>query len=364
MPLTVVVNDTHRNTDTRSFIMALVEALDAEGGLGDELRLRLLVAAGSHRSTPEERRRHEETLLGAERRRFAEIEWHDARDERRLKSVGSYRFHHWMAEAGFYLACGSVEPHYFAGLTGSHKTLTVGVMSIGDLTANHETALGDGAMPLNLSGNPVHEGVAAALVELEASGARLLACNQILVSGRLVDCRAGHPIDLLQQCLPTIERHYARRCSGQKDLVIARVGPPLNRDFYQAHKGIMNTERAVRDGGLMILEAACPLGVGLSRWLELLKEARTHADTLTTIRRQGYRLGDHKAVAARRLQDLRQVRLALVTDGVDPELAEAIGVAIFRNRRDAAAWATDALGPQDQTGVLVEDAGCTVVGVD
>src|SRR2546425_1168575 len=63
-PLTVVVNDPHRFTDTRSFLRALLPLIDGCKPKTDGLRLRLLVAAGSHRSRPEERAEHEHRILG------------------------------------------------------------------------------------------------------------------------------------------------------------------------------------------------------------------------------------------------------------------------------------------------------------
>ncbi len=113
---------------------------------------------------------------------------------------------------------------------------------------------------------------------------------------------------------------------------------------------------------MLILDAACPLGVGSPRWLELLKEARTHAEALEVIRKRGYRLSDHKAVSVRRLQSLRGVRLALVVGTLDPGLSEALGISVFDSRREAATWAANRLDAESN-GVVVEDAGNTVVGL-
>ena len=62
------------------------------------------------------------------------------------------------------LAFGVVEPHYFAGWAGAHKTATVGVWDRATITANHEHALAPASQPLALDGNPVYDGLAAAAV--------------------------------------------------------------------------------------------------------------------------------------------------------------------------------------------------------
>ena len=47
------------------------------------------------------------------------------------------------------------------------------------------------------------------------------------------------------------------------DLVIAGVGGwPKDINFVQAHKGLNSACRAVRDGGILVLAAACPEGGG------------------------------------------------------------------------------------------------------
>jgi len=359
-PLTVAVNDSHRFTDTSSFVDALVALLDRHGFPPHRLPLRLLVATGSHRSTADERARHEAQMLGPHASRFGAIAWHDARDAATHRTVGGTTLHHWMSEGGHYLACGSVEPHYFAGVTGAHKTLTVGVMSLASLTANHEHAMSSAVAPLKLRGNPVHEGIVQVLRDLEATGARLLVLNQVLADGALAGCTAGQPLDAAERALPLVERCFGKPLARALDLVIARVRPPLDRDLYQAEKGIKNTEAGVRDGGVIVLDAACDHGVGLDQFVELLRAAPTHADALATVAARGYRLGDHKAVRLRALTDARAVRVVLVTRGIDPALAGVLGMTIFPERVAAAAWVARQL-PGAARGVVVEDAGNVVL---
>ena len=359
-PLTVVVNDPHRFTDTRSFVEVLVTALERASLSARALPLRVLVAAGSHRSTADERARHEARILGPHAARFAEIAWHDARDGATHRTIGATTLHRWMTEGGHYLACGSVEPHYFAGATGAHKTLTVGVMALATLTDNHHHAMSSAVAPLKLRGNPIHEGVLQALGDLEATGARLLALNQVVIDGTVVACSAGHPVAALERALPIVERSFGKRLAHPMDLVIARVRPPLDRDLYQAEKGIKNTETGVRDGGVIVLEAACEHGVGLDQFVELLRAAPRHSDALATVAARGYRLGDHKAVRLRALTDTRAVQVALVTRGIDAGLAAVLGMTIFSDRASAADWVSRRLAPAAR-GALVEDAGNVVL---
>jgi nickel-dependent lactate racemase len=357
-PVTLVVNDPHRATGSRRAIEVIVGLADAAG---IRPRWRLLVATGSHAFAPGERRRHEEHLLGRRAGRFPERAWHDARDDRRLAAVGGRRLHRWVAEGRFAVGVGSLEPHYFAGVTGAHKTLTIGVMSLEDLRRNHAGALEAGSAPLALEGNPVFEGVVRTLESLEKAGMRLFAVDLIEAGGRLFGCTAGPPLQALRSGLPLVRRLFARRLEAPADLIVARVRPPLDRSFYQADKGIKNVERAVRDGGVILLDAPCPAGVGIDRFLSLLRRAATHAAAVRQVERQGYALGDHKAVRLRALTEGRGVRLGIIAPTLPPPAARLLHASRLASRSAAARWARRALGtPASRRpirAVIVEDAG-------
>jgi len=353
-PVTVVINDAHRVTATAEFLDALFALLDASA---IEIRPRLLVAAGTHRAGASERTAHETRSLSRHRGRFDEIRWHDARNPADQVDVGGYAVHRWLADGGLCIGCGSMEPHYFAGVTGAHKTLTVGVMSEDSITANHAHAMEPSSRGLRLEGNPVHEGIVEVLVALEQAGTRLLALNQIIIEGRIAAVTAGSPLAALEDGLPIVRSAFGHVLPAPVDLVVARVAPPLDRDVYQADKGIKNTEAGVRDGGVIIVEAECPLGVGIDHFVETLRAAPTHRGVVAAIDARGYRLGDHKAVKLRALTDTRGVRVALVSPNVDPALGDVLGMAVFASRRAAADWAAGHLEGTASTAIEVLDAG-------
>jgi lactate racemase len=356
-PVTLVVNDPHRATDTGAALAALWRVVSR---LRRRPRFRVLVAAGSHRFGAAEKRRHEHAILGGWRGGCEAIAWHRAGGGAPLRAIGRVRLHPWVTE-GFALAIGSMEPHYFAGVTGAHKTLTVGLMSLPDLTRNHRAALARRAEGLRVRGNPVFEGIARVLRALQARGVRLLVLNQILSAGRVVGWTSGDPLQALRRGLPLTRRIGCRRLRRPADLVVARVAPPLDRTLYQADKGIKNVETAVRDGGTILLEARCAEGVGMGRFLQVLRAAPDLAGCLARIARKGYRLGDHKAVRLRRLTERRRVRLGIVSRGLPAAAAPALGAALFRDPSAAALWALRGVrrrsGGPPPLACLVEDAG-------
>jgi nickel-dependent lactate racemase len=360
-PITVVVNDPHRPTRSNLILTELMALADSHDL---HCSWRLLVATGSHLFEAAVRRRHEEGVLGSLRGRFADLQWHDPRRPDTLAPVGPYRLHRWLVEGAVTLGVGSLEPHYFAGVTGAHKTLTVGLMSLEDLTKNHQEAMEPRAAPLALDGNPVFEEMRKVLTTLEESGRRLFGIDELLVRGRLAACTAGPPLEALRLGVPAVRRTYVLEVPSPVDLIVSRVAPPLDQMFYQADKGIKNVEAAVRDGGVILLEAACPEGVGIDRFMNLLRRTDDYPGALAWVREAGYRLGDHKAVRLRHLTDRRGVRVGVVSAGIPEADARALQINVLSGRREAARWALELLGRSgDQTGLVVEDAGHMVVEV-
>jgi len=357
VPITLVVNDAHRPTDSQSFLKAVFSVLDAAPSKCRGLRYRLLVASGTHADDAEQRREHETRTLGLLRERFSEVAWNDADDVNDQTQIGEYRFHRWMGERGLYVACGSTEPHYFAGVTGAHKTLSVGVMSRESIQTNHAHAMDSRACGLKLAGNPVHAGIVRAVTALERSGAELLCLNQLVVDGKAAAVWAGSPISALEAALPTVRSVFAYRLAGPADVIIASVHAPLDRDLYQADKGIKNTEAGLRDGGILLVDAACERGVGISHFLDLLRSADSHDAALRIVAERGYRLGDHKAVRLRALTDGRRVRLGLLSSNLDMSLEGLLGARIFADARAAASWIQGEADAATARAVWVTDAG-------
>jgi hypothetical protein len=261
-------------------------------------------------------------------------------------------------EAAKIVALGSVEPHYFAGWTGAHKTATIGVLDKESIRRNHANALSPASRPLALDGNPVFDGIARLALAL---GERLTCVNAVEAEGRLLAWSVGPWRAALNQVLPEATTVFVREVPHQVDLLVAAVTGPLARSLYQAEKGIKNSESCVKDGGAVVLHAPCPEGTGQSRFLDLLARAATHEAALASVQ-AAYELGDHKAVKVRALE-ARGVTWHLACPGISafPEQAALVaraGLALHASLEEAIGAAT---ATPRATGLLVEDAGNLVV---
>ncbi len=354
-PDLILVNDPQRATASH-------EVLSRARRWFDLSRVRVLVATGSHRFSETERRAFAHAYAGIP---LGEWDWHDARrpDLVPIGGASGWRAHPWLAQAERILAIGSVEPHYFAGFTGAHKTATIGCAARADITHNHAGAMSPACRPCRLIGTPVHAGICAMLADLE-KGRCVAAVNLMQLGSAVNDAAGGTPLEALATLAPKVEAAYLRCIPRPARALIAAVDGPLAVSFYQAEKGIKNSEWAVADGGVIVLCAACPQGIGQAAFTELLRDAATHAEALARVQKRGYRLGDHKAVRLRYLTDpaCRGVRVFVVAPGLSQADAALLGVAKVDSVEAALRQA--GVNPDDPDVYRVEDAGNTCVATD
>jgi len=336
----ILVNDASRPTPAHlPDVLAELWALSGR-------RAELVVATGTHRGD-----------LARERDRLGglPVALHDADDAAAHVELDGWAFDRRVAAADLVVALGSVEPHYFAGWSGAHKTATVGVWDRATTERNHRLALEPGARPRALEGNPLHEDLAAAADRL-AADRRLLCVDQVLdAAGRPVAARAGTWRGALERCRPAARARFVRPVPAPVDVLVAAVAGPLGETLYQADKGVKNTEAAVRDGGELVLVAPCGGGAGPDRFLELLRAAPDLAAARAHVAERGYALGDHKAVRWRALE-ARGVQVRIVAPGLDPAAVAGTGLALYADV-GAGLAAGEARG---EAGLVVQDAGLVV----
>jgi len=336
--LDLIVNDPDRATPTG----AVLDALFAQR---PSLNARVIVACGTHRHRDAQRHVHVQRHGLA---RAQHIVWHDAVADTVLDPHRAV------------LAIGSVEPHYFAGWTGAHKTLTVGLWSRARIEANHAYALEPAARVCTLDGNPLFDDIARQLKDdLTRRHAPTLTINLVASAHTIHGAFAGAPLKSLRAAASYALQTFTETLDAPLDRLIARVDAPLDQSLYQALKGVENNTAAVRDGGAIVLVAACPEGVGIDHFMASLRQASSWKGVREHVQDRGYRLGDHKAVRLRHLTDQREVKVALVSEGVTEADAKVCGMVGFHDEASALAWARR-VAPGGREHVL-DDAGNRVL---
>jgi nickel-dependent lactate racemase len=182
-------------------------------------------------------------------------------------------------EADVRIITGFVEPHFFAGFSGGPKAVCPGLAATGTiLEAHHPRRIADAdATFVTRVGNPVHDFVRAAVALAPPHFSIDVAINR----DRQVTAVFTGPLDVAHDAACAfVESSAVQRVEAPFDVVVStNGGHPLDRNLYQAVKGMAAAERVVRDGGIIVMAAACGDGIpGDGAFAGVLSRARTPDD--------------------------------------------------------------------------------------
>jgi nickel-dependent lactate racemase len=256
----VVFPDLTRPMPNTTVLPPLLAELE-EAGAGPD-RVELLCATGTHRqATPEEMA----ALVGDDIVARYRIHDHDAADGGHVRvgtvdGVPVLIDRHYV-EADVRIVTGFVEPHFFAGWSGGPKGVCPGLAATATILEAHSPArMADARSTWMVTdGNPVHEFVTAASalcppdlsVDVTIDGGRRLTG---VFTGALPDSHRAACASAVGSITESVE--------GRFEVVLATNGGyPLDRNLYQAVKGMAAAERVVTDDGIIVMAAACADGV-------------------------------------------------------------------------------------------------------
>jgi nickel-dependent lactate racemase len=249
------------------------------------------------------------------------------------------------------ICTGFVEPHFFAGYSGGPKAVCPGLAADRTILEAHSPArIADPAATwLRTAGNPVHDFIRAAV----ALCAPTLSIDVALDAGqRLTAVFCGPLPDAHQEACAFVERTAVRRVPGRFEVVVTTGGGhPLDRNLYQAVKGMAAAERVVADTGTVLLVAACGDGVPAGgAFARLLAAARGPAD----LAEPGGAAESDRWQAQVMGRVLRRAEVRLLTDGLSDDEVRAAHLEPAGDLDLAVAQALGAAGPGARCCVLVQ----------
>ena len=315
----------------------------------------LLVATGFHRGT-----RREELVekLGEDIVAREQIVVHDSADPESvvdagvLPSGGRLLLNRLALEADLVVSEGFIEPHFFAGFSGGRKSVLPGIASRETVLANHcaEFIADARARTGILEGNPIHRDMVFA-----ADTAKLaFVLNVVLGQGkRIVRAFAGaHRAAHEAGC-----RFLGDACrihAPSADIVItSNGGHPLDQNVYQSVKGMTAGEAVVREGGVIILCAACGDGHGGEGFYRMLLEApspRALQDRILAVPRTATEPDQWEVQILVRI--LCRNRVIMVTRDCDHAMLRAMGFGVASTLQEALDAAMVAMGPESTVAVI------------
>ena len=274
----IVFSDITRPVPNHLLAPEILRVVEGQGVPRD--RITLIVGSGLHREmTPDELER----TFGAPIVRDYRIVTHDARDRDGVTFLqrypgeprgGVYLNTHYM-RASVKIVTGFVEPHLFAGYSGGGKGVFPGVAAAHNIMRNHGVAnlMHEGATYGVAQGNPLFDEMRTIAL---ASGVTFL-CNVTANADKsITGIFCGEMVAAHEAAMAQVREHALRPVPREYDVVVCTNGGyPADLNLYQAVKAMVAAERAVRQGGTVVLASECREGVGGQEYIDLLALADT-----------------------------------------------------------------------------------------
>ena len=312
----IVTSDITRYTGSEIYLPMLVSELNQIGVLDSDIEI--IIALGIHRyQTEAEQRKIVGSLFG----RIAVYD-HECDDPAELVDLGltdggiPVKINRRVVTADRVIVTGTIGFHYFAGFGGGRKGLVPGVASRETCMASHFAVFNPpeigGKHPQAtvgvMAGNPVNSNLvqAARLVAPDFLLNTVLSPQKQIVGVFCGDLERAHLAgcelvrDLFQVTLPRLADLAIVSCGGE----------PKDINFIQAQKGLDYGSRAVKEGGTIILLAACKDGFGNPTFFDWFRY-QDLAEFETALR-QDYQINGQTAHAT--LTKARRFRVILVSE--------------------------------------------------
>lgn len=224
----------------------------------------VVLGTGSHRPCTEA---EIETMFGREIADSIEIINHNAFDMSTMRSAGKIAsgeeifLNSSYIEADKRITLGFIEPHFFAGFSGGPKALMPGIAAIENIMQFHSFDMISNASAAwgIMDGNPLQVMAAqsASLVKPDFS------INVTLTpKHKITGFFCGDLIEAHRRGAEFVKKTSMTGVDAPFDIVItSNSGHPLDRNFYQAVKGICAAGEIIKDGGSIICIAECGDGI-------------------------------------------------------------------------------------------------------
>ena len=259
--VTIIASDRTRPVPSRLLMPQLLDEIRAGNPEAD---ITILIATGCHRETSREEL---VAKFGEDIVRHEKIVVHDCDDTANmvflgaLPSGGECWVNRLACETDLLVSEGFIEPHFFAGYSGSRKSVLPGVAGRSTVLANHCAEFIDhpASRAGSLNDNPIHRDMVWA-----AHKAGLAFILNVVLNGEKEtihavagDMEAAHEAGC---------RFLEGLCgvpAAMADIVITTNGGyPLDQNIYQAVKGMTAAEASVKKGGVIIMMAKSNDGHG------------------------------------------------------------------------------------------------------
>ena len=324
--ITILITDKTRPTPNKLILPILLRHLHSVG-IKKEM-IKIIIATGLHKPHTQSEILE---LVGREIASEYEIYSHNAEDRDNHVYLGKTSFNtkvyvnRVVVRSDLVIGVGLLEPHHFAGYSGGRKLILPGVSSAETIWHNHSFKMLSHPKAVSgvLEGNPVHEDMVEA--------AKMVRSYRFIVhvildrEKRVVRAFSGDPYEAYRFNAQWLSKYVVVPIPFEADVsIVSNAGYPLDRNLYQANKGIVSASRVTRRGGVIILLAECRDGVGHEHFRELLSMSKNPEEILKYIEKnEPLRDQDEAQLLA---QVLLKNKVIVVTKGIKHSVLEEMNL--------------------------------------
>ena len=357
--IVIISSDHTRPVPSRVTMPILLRRIHAAA---PEAHVRILVATGMHRAST-----HEELVDKYGERIVAEEEivMHVATDDAAMAEIGTLPsggaciINRIAAGADLLIAGGFIEPHFFAGFSGSRKSVLPGVASYKTIMYNHNGQFVHDARSRAgvLEGNRVHADMMAAA---EMAGLAFILNVVLDGSHRVIGAFAGD-IHAAHEAGCSFVRELAGVRAVDCDVAITTNGGyPLDQNIYQAVKGMTAAEATLGEGGVIIAVAGCADGHGGEGFFDSIAGSDPAEFERACIDRPKDQTLPDQWTAQIFARILAHHPVILVTDLCDHEMIRAMHMTPAVSVDEAVQLAFDIKGPDARFAIIPDGLGVVV----
>lgn len=351
----LIIPDNTRAFPSRDIVPALIDYIDRASRRAD---IRILIATGLHMKV-----RKEELIemLGKEIVENYEVINHDASDDDQILKLDkktSYKtpihVNKHVLNSDLVIGAGLIEPHFFAGYSGGRKSLLPGVAGRDAIFSNHRFEMigHPNARAGILAGNPIHEDMVEFMMSAKLDFIVNVTINK---EGEVTGIFAGDPIKAHLSGVDFLDRHVKIPVRGEADIVITTNGGyPLDRDIYQAVKGMDTAASVVKEGGVVIIASECRDGLGgHEEFLRIVRGAGSPDEILERIRDGEPIFDQWEAQVLARV--LKKSKVILVSEFISEDVARDLLLERAENIEEALELAHAILGKRDVRKIAIPE---------
>ncbi|MGU9538634.1 nickel-dependent lactate racemase [Clostridium tepidum] len=336
----IVIPDITRAWQRSSVYLPYIVEEIKEGGVKDE-DIIFLSSTGTHRKQTKEEHK---ILIGEKLYKNYKVIDHISTKKEDLVYVGKTSYNTPVMINKLALECdhviltGAIIYHFLVGYSGGKKAILPGISGFETVMANHSLALskklGEGENPNvragNIYENPIHNDMLEA-----ASFIRPTFLFNVIIGpdGNIGAAVSGNYIKAHDKGREYVDKIDGVTIKEKADLVISTAGGfPKDINFYQSSKTIVNSRKACKEGGTIIILSECSEGLGGDEGVKMMLTDFTNALDRERELRDNYSISKHTSYIA--CDTAEKFNLILVSN-IDPDIMKNTKIKVVKTLEEA-----------------------------